>query len=72
MWAVPGERAAAPEGAPRGLRANVQTHARFPQDEAAVRAVLERMQGLVDLGEPFTRIREAIGEARKMGVTSRA
>ena len=70
VWVVPGERGT-PEGAPRSLRANVQTHARYPQDEAAVRAVLERMQGLVDLGEPFTRIREAIGEARKMGVTNR-
>jgi hypothetical protein len=71
VWVVPGERQASPEGSPRAVRANVQTHARFPQDEAAVRAVLERLQGLVDLGEPFTRIREAIGEARKMGVTSR-
>jgi hypothetical protein len=72
VWVVPAERAAVPEGPPRGLRANVRTHARFPQDEGTVRAVLERMQGVVDLGEPFARIREAIGEARKMGVTSRA
>jgi hypothetical protein len=72
VWVVPAERGAAPEGPPRSVRANVRAHARFPQDEAAVRTVLERAQGLVDLGEPFTRIREAIGEARKMGVTSRA
>ncbi len=58
-------------GPPRALRGNVRTHARFPQDEKAVQEVLERIQGFVDLMEPFARIREAIGEARKMGVTNR-
>jgi hypothetical protein len=33
---------------------------------------LERIDPSVDLAEPFTRIREAVAEARKMGVTSRA
>lgn len=33
---------------------------------------LERIDPAVDLAEPFTRIREAVAEARKLGVTSRA
>jgi hypothetical protein len=74
VWVLPAEcgvSAPVPEGPPRALRGNVRTHARFPQDEKAVQEVLERLQGLVDLMEPFARIREAIGEARKMGVTNR-
>ncbi len=50
----------------------VRTHARYPDDAAAVRDVLARLEGIVDLTEPFTRIREAIGEARKMGVAGRS
>jgi hypothetical protein len=30
------------------------------------------VSGAVDPAEPFARIREAIGEARKMGVTTRS
>lgn len=41
-------------------------------DEAQVRAILDRLDAALDLAEPFARIREAMGEARKMGVTSRA
>jgi hypothetical protein len=52
-------------------RANVRTHPRFPADAEAVREALERLNGFIDLNEPFLRIREAVGEARKMGVTSR-
>jgi hypothetical protein len=33
---------------------------------------LDRLDPAVDLTEPFTRIREAIAEARKLGVTGRA
>jgi hypothetical protein len=75
VWVLPSERGSgAPlaDGTARGVRASVRTHARFPQDENAVREVLERSQGLVDLSEPFTRIREAISEARKLGVANRA
>jgi uncharacterized Ntn-hydrolase superfamily protein len=32
---------------------------------------LDLLAGGLDLTEPFARIREAIGEARKLGVTSR-
>ena len=46
--------------------------ARFPDDRALIEARLEAIDPAVDLAEPFTRIREAIAEARKMGVTGRA
>jgi hypothetical protein len=46
-------------------------HARFPADAETVREFLQRIDGVLDLGEPFTRIRTAITEARKQGVTSR-
>lgn len=46
-------------------------HARFPEDVAAIRAALDKL-GVIDLGEPFIRIKEALGEARKMGVALRS
>jgi hypothetical protein len=46
--------------------------ARFESDRAAVTKLLDRADPAVDLSEPFARIREAVGEARKMGVTNRA
>jgi hypothetical protein len=46
-------------------------HPRFLSDLPLLRTLLDRIEGM-DLAEPFGRIREAIGEARKMGVTSRA
>lgn len=55
-----------------GGRAAVFVHPRFPQDVAVVREMLAGLEGIVDLSEPFARIREAIPEARKMGVVSRA
>jgi hypothetical protein len=45
---------------------------RFEGDRPAIEAILERIDPAVDLAEPFARIREAVVEARKMGVTSRA
>jgi hypothetical protein len=47
-------------------------HPRFPEDVAVIREVLDRLEGGLDLAEPLRRIREAIGEARKMGVTKSA
>jgi hypothetical protein len=47
-------------------------HRRFPEDAAAVRSLLGAAGAELDLAEPFARIREAIAEARKMGVTGRA
>ena len=46
-------------------------HPHYPGDEAPARELLARLDGGLDLAEPFARIREAIGEARKLGVTSR-
>ncbi len=46
--------------------------AKFPDDKAAIEERLDRIDSAVDLAEPFARIREAVAEARKMGVTSRA
>ena len=45
---------------------------RHAEDEATVIQRLDRLDPAVDLVEPFARIREAILEARKMGVASRA
>lgn len=47
-------------------------HPRFPGDIEKVKELLAQIDGGLDLSEPFVRVREAIGEARKMGVTSRA
>ena len=51
---------------------SVTAHPRYPEDAEAAKEILSRLEGIVDLKEPFVRIREAIGEARKMGVTGRA
>jgi hypothetical protein len=56
----------------QGERGTVVCHARFPADELQVRQLLEQIDGSLDLTEPFTRIREAISEARKLGVTNRS
>ncbi len=58
---------------PPGLivQPNIWCHARFPEDVATVRDLLEKI-GPIDLGEPFVRVREAMAEARKLGVSSRA
>jgi hypothetical protein len=53
-------------------RGPVLGHPRFPEDVPAVRELLDRLEGAVDLTEPFVRIREAVGEARKMGVAGRS
>jgi hypothetical protein len=43
-------------------------HPRSLGDIARTRELLTRLDDKFDLAEPFVRIREAIGEARKMGV----
>jgi len=43
-------------------------HPQFPEDVPRTRELLTRLDRAFDLAEPFARIREAIGEARKMGV----
>jgi hypothetical protein len=57
-----------PAGAGRGP---LFVHPRHPADVPVVRERLAGLEGILDLGEPFARIREAIGEARKMGVANR-
>src|SRR5262249_47286533 len=44
-------------------------HARYANDVPLVRDVVDRLIGNLDLAEPFSRVREAINEARKMGVS---
>jgi hypothetical protein len=43
-------------------------HPRFSDDVARTRDLLSSLDAGFELAEPFVRIREAIGEARKMGV----
>jgi hypothetical protein len=52
-------------------RGPLLAHPDFPDDVPRLRELFERLSGL-DLIEPFARIREAIVEARKLGVTHRA
>jgi hypothetical protein len=56
---------------PVGERGPLVHHPNYPGDGVAVRDFLERLDATFDLAEPFGRIREAIGEARKLGVGSR-
>lgn len=46
--------------------------ASHPGDRELIEQRLAQVDPAVDLGEPFQRIREAVTEARKMGVTNRA
>ncbi len=58
---------------PPGLmvRPNLYCHARHPGDVDAIRELLAKTHS-IDLAEPFARVKEAMGEARKMGVSSRS
>jgi len=56
----------------RGGKSTIVAHQRFPGDVPAVQEMLAGLEGLIDVSEPFQRIREAVAEARKMGVTGRA
>src|SRR5262245_41795717 len=44
----------------------VYGHPHYPGDGPAIREAIDRLEGILDLAEPFARIREAIAEARKM------
>jgi hypothetical protein len=64
---------AQPDQPPPGLpvQSNLYAHGRFPGDVEMIRELVEKL-GSFDYGEPFARIREAMSEARKMGVASRS
>lgn len=53
------------------VQANLHCHRQFPGDVQPLRALAGQMPTF-DWGEPFLRIKEAIAEARKLGVASRA
>ncbi len=55
-----------------GGRGTLVCHARHPGDVQVIESLLASIDGGVDLAEPFNRVKEAITEARKMGVTGRA
>jgi hypothetical protein len=54
-----------------GFRGPLLAHPDYPDDGPRLKDLFERLTGL-DVAEPFARIRDAIIEARKMGVTCRA
>jgi hypothetical protein len=60
-----------PEPGVANLKNSVLCHPRFAADRVLIGELLDRLDGGLDLAEPFVRIREAISEARKLGVTSR-
>jgi len=76
LWLVTAEDARAAVFSGRGIAVTTDEtkhgtllgHARFGDDPAVARELLANLDAAFDLAEPFTRIREAIGEARKMGV----
>jgi len=64
-----------PEGIVRfepRTRFALKCHPRFSQDEQALDQLLNQIEFAEDLTEPFSRIREALSEARRAGATSRA
>jgi len=53
-------------------KGSVYCHPEFASDKPAIRKLIEGLPESFDLAEPFVRIREAIGEARKLSVANRA
>jgi hypothetical protein len=50
---------------------NLHLHSDFPQDADAFREILTHLSA-IDFAEPFQRVREAMSEARRLGVTQRS
>ncbi len=68
--AAAGPELVAPATAGRGA---LVCHPEFAAVDVPVgRELLSQLDGAFDLAEPFARIREAVGEARKLGVGGRA
>ena len=57
---------------PGTRRGPIYGHPRFTAEVETVREHLKKIESTIDLTEPFARIREALAEARKMGVTNRS
>lgn len=66
------DRSCGPVEPEQHLQYVLKCHPRFSQDEQAVQQLLKQIDFAVDLTEPFSRIREALSEARRAGATSRA
>jgi hypothetical protein len=49
----------------------LQVHPHFADDDRKLRELMDQLGGPFNMAEPFARIREAIAEARKMGVAGR-
>lgn len=69
---------ATPAGSPTPLQvrslgngSTVYCHGKFAGDVEAIGQMLEQINGCIELAEPFTRIRDAIAEARKTGAANR-
>jgi hypothetical protein len=69
LWQPATDQVAGPPGLL--VQSNLYCHAEYRDDIAAIRSLLEKL-GPIDLGEPFLRVREAMGEARKLGVNARS
>ncbi|HLW65051.1 MAG TPA: hypothetical protein VKS79_06980 [Gemmataceae bacterium] len=75
LWLAAGEVAAEQDGIvvkpATNARPALVTFSRLSDDVPKIEAVLEQLGDHFDLLEPFSRVREAMTEARKMGVNSR-
>jgi hypothetical protein len=75
VWVAPPGNAADDAGTivrpATGFRGPLLAHPDYPDDGPRLKELFERLSGL-DVAEPFARIRDAITEARKMGVAHRA
>jgi hypothetical protein len=78
VWVVPADDPRAGQEQPgfvvraaTGYRGPLLAHPDYQDDGPRVKELFDRLAGL-DVAEPFARIRDAIAEARKMGVTRAA
>jgi hypothetical protein len=75
VWLAAGEAAPDQSGILVKLATDVRpalvTSPRFAEDVTQIESILEQIGVNFDLLEPFSRVREAMTEALKMGVTSR-
>jgi hypothetical protein len=56
---------------PRDAKVILIHHPRYPADKSAIHDLMEQLNQSMELPEPFARVREALAEARKMGVSGR-